>query len=1113
MKFANLHCHTNIGSPYDALYSPKDFFMRALEKGMDSVAITEHGNLNSLAEAYISEKEIRGKKDNFKYIKGIEFYYVDDINVWEENMEYYSSNKDKMSNDEYSGILFDIKQRKHLVVWARNVEGLKNLYKMVSISHTKPYFYHRPRIDWNLLSAHSSGLCASSACVEGVLSNLAFWKMLNGEVLSEEDYKLILRENRKFKELFGEYWFGELQWHNFREQNVMNEMVIRSCKELRVPLITTCDSHYLDPQDEAVRNLYRATRYGDGNEDDGSDKQRSIDLSLKNGEEVWNDFMKYGSNWGFDEGLVRESVENTVYVASLMEDFEIDTTPKMPYFILKRYGIESGETTKEKERSIIFNLCMKSLEEKGLDGNDVYKERLNRELDLIVAKDFVKYFLTMKEIVEEAKKHMGVGVGRGSAAGSLVSFLLGITAIDPIRFNLSFSRFLTYDSSGYPDIDFDCARPKELKDILIKNWGENRIIFVSNWNLLSFKTATKDIAKYFGVNFSEVNEMTKKALIEYRYNVEEEDSADPSIDEVLAHSVTAREFFKNYPQVGMYVDKLKGSVRDLGTHAGGVIVGDDLFSEIPVIRVKDKYQTPWPEGQGKRLLEQMGFIKFDILGIVTIQEIMTTIRKVMEQKGMQSDHASVYRYYEERFLPYSLSEPDKNVFKHVFSEGNFVGVFQFSNGGAQRFCMDFSPKNILELAIVTSVYRPGPLGANVHQSIVSSKNGVGAVQDYGCMEFAEVTKDTYGFLIFQEQISELYSRVTGVSEDESQKVRKLLTKKKGGDQEKLEPYRKLFFEKMVERGHSVERVEQLWNVIQLFSGYGFNKSHAVSYAVLSYQCALLSYYYKEQWLSSVLDTEYEMRGYELISSLLSSGYRLALPSFFDAGSGWKIEKGDNGHVIIPPFSVVNGITEETAKLLVSVRDKIKNLFDFYVFCLNNKRLMRKNVIQNLVNAGFLNDFFQKEKIGQQTFLNFLETNKKPIFSSSLFYEKLSSLFGNTEFFTVYEMAKKIYNNTGLFYADLFYSKEGFIFKKFLNIMLPSKMRDLENGETITTFCFVDKIFFSSKDLKVFYYDESGQEKSCFLKNTTRTAPLEKRINIFSIKKSNYSLVLNDIYVL
>ena len=822
--FIPLHTHTNLGSPYDALGSPKEWVDAAILKGIDTMAVTEHGNMNSLAELVLTSQEHEKAGRPFKPIYGVEFYVIKSLDAWVKDKEIHEQHVASKKKTDNPVSLASMRATSHLVVWAKNETGLKNLYHLVSLSHKAPYFYRKPRIDLPLLFSHKEGLMGCNACMGGILGNIVRSMSDLGKNNLEIESALD-KTNSYMRSIFGLGWYNEVQWNGFPDQHRLNLFVLASAKRLGIPVITTIDSHYIEPKLWKHREFYYAMKYLRGEEEEKmeipvSQSDVKMDLSLKTMDEAWASFVQYSQGYDYSAYDIKETMERTVEVADQVEKFYPDQSPKMPNFIMAQYSNEPIEE--------IRNMCFAELGAKGLN-SEQYKDRLNTELNVIKTRGFGRYFLVMKEIVSKAKSAWLTGPGRGSASGSLVSYLLGITQVDPIRFNLSFSRFLTMDVIGYPDIDFDVADPAGLKQMLIKDWGEEKLAFVSNWNMLKFKNLVKDIGKFFDLPFQEINEMTKASE---RETIEalQEAGVDipkvytPSYEEIKTHSYMAQRFFKKYPFVEEFIEVLSGQVRDVSTHAGGIIIGDDLTKELPLISVKEKYQTPWPEGQNKRMLEPMGFIKFDVLGISTLQVIQRAIEKVLEKQGIEPTFENTSKWYSQNLHPERINFDDQRVYQYVFNQGHWAGVFQFSQEGAQKFCTNADPHSLIDLSIITSIYRPGPLGAGVDKLFLKRKDG--EMDDEYVIDnplYEEVTKATYGFIVFQEQISSLVSKLgEGISEDDGQKIRKLLTKKKGGDFEKLKPYIDKFFLGCNNKNISEDIAIKIWETIKYFCAYGFN---------------------------------------------------------------------------------------------------------------------------------------------------------------------------------------------------------------------------------------------------------------------------------------------------
>jgi DNA polymerase III subunit alpha len=1099
--FVNLHLHTNIGSPYDALGTPKEWVQAASDLGMDSFAITEHGNMNSLAEYVLSVQEIN-KTKKFKPIYGVEFFFIKDIKEFVLNR---SKIEDKNTPEEEKIILRkDIRRKYHLVVWAMNPVGLKNLYQLVSASYKEPYFYYKPRIDFNLLKKYSEGLAGSSACMSGVIGGLYSHLVENLFAAPQDIIGSVDKANKIFKSIFRGNWYNEVQWNAYPRQHAQNKVVIDSALRCGIPLISTADSHFIRKEDWKSREFYFAMKFLRGEDNDEKDygfsddvNELMMDLSLKNGDGMWAAYKEYSSKVGmtYDDAIIEESISNTRHVANTLEEFYPDQTTKMPNFIMDQY--------KDDPITTIKNLCTEALVKFGKD-DEQYHSRLQMELNLIEHRKFARYFLTMREIVQEADAVMQVGPARGSASGSLVSYLLGITQVDPIKFDLSFSRFLTFDAIGYPDIDFDCADPLSLKESLIKKWGEEKIVFVSNWNMMGFKNLVKDIAKFYKIAFAETNEMTKTAIEETNAglmaeNPEIQKTYNPKLDEILKYSESARLYFDRYPFLLEHVKTLIGQVRDVSTHAGGVIIGDNLKEDMPLIQKGGKYQTPWPEGQSKRLLEPMGFIKFDVLGIATLQIISKTIEKILSRTQESVTFQDVKEFYKKTLHPDVINFNDQKVYDHVFHKGNWVGVFQFSQEGVQEFCKKFHPTSLVDLSVLTSIYRPGPLAAGVDQMYVEAKKTGSKVQDFGCSGYAKVTQETNGFIIFQEQISSLVSLMgEGISEDDGQKVRKLLTKKKGGDKEKLQPYVEKLYSGCLAAGMKHEDIDKMWDTVSKFAAYGFNRSHAISYSIITYQCAYLNTYYPEEWISSVLDVEFPLKKNEIVQTVMKSGYRIAPVVYGLSSNYWVVKK----NTAYPPFWVIKGISEDAGKFLHET--SLSSLFDLYNLHKTKKKTLRTNVVTALVRCGSFDKMFKDKKYNKRAFVEFLEKNKKPIYSENHFEEFMEFFGKGIKEYNSLETGLFLKESTDLFYADKFYPQEVVNQCAQMGIKLASELSGkIVDAEYIF---FLDNITNFSGTYMLEIINEDGETKKLFSKDKSLYSLKPGALYFATIKRKNKTLM-------
>lgn len=1048
IEFVNLHAHSNTGSPLDAMGTPTEWLQSAIDKGLNAHAITDHGNMNGLAEMVQAAKALNkndaGEEEvRIKPIYGVEAYFVPSLKEWQKDKTWYEENsKRKDLTEEEAAKKIRIKnllrKRSHLVLLAMNETGLKNLYKIVSRSHMDGNFYYMPRVDLELVSEYSEGIIASSACIGGVMGE--HWFRMREEVEevkkegrtlpdthtfidkyainADELYEKMHSINKQFLEVFGDRWYNELQWNRIPGQDLVNKFVIKSAQDLGIPLISTVDCHFINRSDWQSRELYWKMRFMRG-KDEERDKEYELpesiedveyEIFMKNGEEVWESYKRFAGGLGYDDDMIMASIKRTQEVADRCEFFYPDNSVNLPSFV-----VPEGKNADDHLR----DLCYKALK-KCTTCTPEYEKQLDLELDVIISRGFAKYFLTMKKIMDTAKDHYLCGPARGSAAGALVSYLLKITDVDPMKYDLQFSRFLTKDGSGYPDIDSDVSSPADLKEKMKELWGPTSLAYVSNWTTLKVKNLIKDLSKIMGVDFKVVNEVTTKMVGEAIDGVRHErkdehisSSYQPTFEEIKEYSGSYKGFIEEHPEFEEHIERLAGAVRDLSTHAGGAIIGDHLEDQMPLIRKKDKLQTPWPEGQAKRLLEPMGFIKFDILGLSTLKMFEDAIRLILKRqyKIAEPTFAQVKVFYNEVLNPRVLDLTEEDVYKKIFHDGRWLGIFQYGQNGIQRFCQRLAPTCINDLAVLTSVYRPGPLSAQVDSKYLQTQRGERKPEYYHPIH-REITESTQGFIIFQEQISKLVSRLgKDISDDEGQKVRKGLTKNKDNNNPVVKAFYPKFIEGCVEKGIAKEQAEKFWKEIEFFAGYGFNKSHATSYSIVSYQCAWLAHHYPVEWACAYLIKEMGPNLAKAVADVQKAGFEIKGVDINTSGISW--EPVDE-KTIAQPLSAIKGMPKKAIATVLANRpiNTVEEvLFRFPRGAFNKKA---KSVC---IRSGAVDDLVaQSDHISnkRQLWMAF-ESKPKGFKSEAEFAETLLN-FQEVDDFTFKEMVDNIFSLTGLFPA-------------------------------------------------------------------------------------------------
>ena len=922
IKFVGLHAHSVAGSLFDAIGYPNAHMDFAYENGSDALALTDHGNMNGLAYQVLHAKKMQEEGKAFKPIFGCEAYFLPSLKDWRE--EYTRAMEDKkkarsIKKEEQSGATVEdegdskkvqdlLRRRRHLVLLVQNQTGLNNLFKLISESYQPENYYRYPRVDYALLKKYGEGIIATSACLGGVYAG-NYWE--NREEGDEAVLEAMRETTRQMVDIFGDRWYAELQWNNIPEQHALNQHIITVAKEFGVGLISTADSHYPNPDAWKDRELYKRLGWlGKGTPSWAEDsdlpdgvEEIGYELYPKNGDQMWESYKEYAKDYDYDDDIVLNSIEETYTIAhERIDTFFPDNTVRLPSFV-----VPAGFTDTE----ALTNFSLEGLRERGLHTNQAYIERLERELDIIGDRGFSKYFLTMKAIADVATSMMLAGPGRGSAAGSLVAYALGITQVDPIKHGLLFSRFLRSDATDYPDIDYDVSDSMLLKEKLVEMWGEDTVAPISNWNTLQLRSLIKDISKLYGIPFIEANTVTGVMIREATPIAKKKHGIKagvyaPTWEEVMEFSPSLQVYLATHPAVKAHVEGLVGQVRSCSRHAGGVVIAENLDRSMPLINSGGVRQTPWSEGQNVRHLEPMGFIKFDLLGLSTLKMMEGCIEHILRRHHGVEDPTfeQVKDYYAKNLHPDVIDMNDQEVYKKVFHAGRWAGIFQFTETGAQSFCVRGKPENIIDVSAVTSIFRPGPLSAGVDADYVEAKSHPQYIS-YLSDEAREITEETYGFLIFQEQIALLAHKLGGLTLDEGNMLRKVLTKKGTGKGSVKQKLHTKFIKGCVDNGIARDAAQELWDKFEYFSGYGFNKSHAVSYSIISFQCAWLWNYYPVEWMAAFLDKEPESRKEKAINIAKQFGFKIAPLDINKSGTVWEIS--EDGKTLIQPLTSIKGL--------------------------------------------------------------------------------------------------------------------------------------------------------------------------------------------------------------
>lgn len=953
-KFVGLHAHSN-RSIFDGFGSADEHLQFSVDNGLDAFCLTDHGTQNGLPEGYLKAQELNKSGRKMKFVAGCEFYYHPDLKAWarskaerdQQRKEEREASKSKRPvtdegddpgvavEDEEASKRIDkfmdpVNRRHHLVVLPKSRKGLENIFRLVSRSSREGY-YRFPRIDAAMLKEHGEDLVVSTACIAGVPS-WATYSQFAGKTFDELVPELLDepgKRNDVMRAVGNEFdrlidavgrdnVFAEIQFNKLAPQHLTNRVLMEFAKSNGLKLVAAADSHYSSPDLWRAREVYKLLgRMGRGGQDINPDsvpsdvKQLKCELYPKNAEQMWDSYKEYCAGHDFyRDDVVSEAIENAWHVAhDVIGNVDVDTSVKLPSF-----GVTPGLTPFQ----TLVELCKDGMRAKLLGKNPAYLQRLKTELTVVQKLDNAIYFLTLKAILDVAKRETILGCGRGSGAGSLINYLLGITDVDPVKNKLIFARFMSLAraKNDLPDIDVDTSDRDHVIDMLKEEFGEKTIVPITNFNALQIKSLVKDVSKLHGVPYEEINDVTRNLDSEVKPHLTTGDETKGAIqltyEACVEHSPAFKAFVRKHPAVGEDVRIIGRQPKALGKHAGGVIVHDDPDGIMPLISVRGEIQSPWSEGMNTKGLSPFGIIKYDLLGLDTLRMFERCIRRVLKRhEGVaEPTFQQVRDWYNQHLSPSVIDPADPNVFKRVFREGRFAGVFQFTNPATQKFVQDLDPSSVTDLAAATAIYRPGPLAAHVDKEYVKAKRE-GKTKDYGHPIVNEVLKDTLGFMIFQEQIQQISIALAGFSDDDADRLRKAILKRTVKDVAKgkslTDELHDKFIEGAVKNDYSKHKAEALYEDMRAFSAYAFNLAHSVSYGFISYQCAWLMTYYEPEWLCSYVESMLgnpDSRA-RAMSEIKSMGYDIAKVDINRSGHDWEI--ATDGRTFYPSFHTIKGL--------------------------------------------------------------------------------------------------------------------------------------------------------------------------------------------------------------
>ncbi len=891
-RFVHLHLHTDY-SLLDGAIQIKPLAKRTAELGMQACAVTDHGNMFG-AISFYREMKAQGVKP----IIGCEVYIA------------RGSRKDRAGAAGAGE-----KANFHLILLAKNLEGYRNLVRLTSRAYTEG-FYYKPRIDRELLAEHSQGLVALSACMSGVPSAM----------LARDCFEDAASAAVEFQEIMGKgNYFLEIQEHGLDAQKRIRKPLVELSKRTGVPLVATNDAHYLTPDDAVAHDILLCIGSGKTVKDPNRLRYGSPNFYVRSPEEMWEIFGKE----------IPETLTRTVEIAEMC-DLQLPTgmnyLPNYPippsdlglsadeYF--EKVVREGYERRRELvwERQIAKGTLRHSLSD--------YQERVSREITMIKQMGFAGYFLIVWDFIRYAKEHgIPVGPGRGSAAGSLIAYCLDITDVDPLQYDLLFERFLNPERVSMPDIDIDfCVRGRgEVINHVANLYGRDSVCQIITFGTMASKAAIKDVGRALDMPYAEVDRIAKLIPPPIR-------GRNVSISHALEQVPELRKEVENNQRVRELIDlarRLEGCARHSSVHAAGVVISPEPLQELVPVAVssKDELTTQYSMSD----LEKTGMLKMDFLALTALTVISDCLKTVKQLLGVEVDWADI-----------PLDDPET---MKLFAEGRTEAVFQFESSGMQEICRKLKPKGLEDLAALNALYRPGPLDGGMVDDFIERHHGHKAVR-YIVPEMKEILSNTYGILVYQEQIMQLAQKLAGYSLGEADLMRRAMGKKK---REEMAIHEEKFINGAVERGIKQDKAQQIFTLMAQFADYGFNRSHSVAYAYLAFQTAYLKAHFPEHFYAAVLSNEIQdtAKVFKYSNELRGQGIRLLPPDVNESMAGFTPLKG----AIRYGLAAIKGIGQSSVNAIIESRSdgKFRSFFTFIERV--GQGSLNKRVLESLVSAG------------------------------------------------------------------------------------------------------------------------------------------------------------------
>ena len=927
-KYSHLHVHTQF-SLLDGAASIQSLYKKAVKDDMPALAITDHGNMfgafEFVAEAYKHKNEDGSLK--VKPIVGCEFYVVEDRH----RKIFTKDQKDR---------------RFHQVLLAKNKTGYQNLIKLTSLGYLEGMYSKYPRIDKELVEKYHEGLIATTCCIGAYVPQTILHE---SEEKAEKEFKWWLN-------LFGEDYIIELQRHNINEQEKINNTLLKYSKKFNVPVIATNDSHYTDQDDYNAHDILLCINTGEKQSTPGYEDFVNDDLLAKNRRFKFpNDqfYFKTSEEMKTLFSDIPEAIDNTNLVADKVEVLNLKKDIMLPAFpVPAAFQVHKDSNLNQWE--YLRHITQEGAKLRYNDLTPEIQERIDFELFTVKTMGFAGYFLIVSDFIK-AGREMGVfvGPGRGSAAGSVVAYCIGITNIDPIKYNLLFERFLNPDRKSMPDIDtdFDDEGRQKVIDYVVKKYGKNQVAQIVTYGTMAAKMSIKDVARTLDLPLPEANALAK--LVPERPGIE--------LKRVLHAPLTAKEGVKSLAEkdgvnsddlenvkkireiyngsdirsrVLHEAERLEGSVRNTGLHAAGIIIApEDLLNIIPVCIAKDSdLLVTQIEGS---IIEDAGVIKMDFLGLRTLNVLKTALELIKENTGVEIDIDTI-------------PLDDKKTFE-LYQRAETIGTFQFESPGMQKYLRDLKPDKFDDLIAMNALYRPGPMA--YIPDYIDRKHGRQPIS-YDVPDMEEYLKDTYGITVYQEQVMLLAQKLAGFSKGDADVLRKAMGKKQKSILDKMKSQ---FISGATKKGLPADKLEKIWIDWEAFAQYAFNKSHSTCYAYVAYQTAYLKSHYPAEYMAAVLN---HAGSIDKITFFMEECKRMGLkvlgPDINESKKGFAVNRHSEVRV---GLGGLKGVGESAVESMLEERRKngpFTKIFDLIKRV--NQRNVNKKTLESLAYAGAFDCF-------------------------------------------------------------------------------------------------------------------------------------------------------------